>query len=81
MSSKTSKTTKAERRKAADLASQRYAMAHDSKARAAELLARIQADPDSTAADITEATEELSKATALYREAQAAANQVPGGRW
>ncbi|MFI7649997.1 hypothetical protein ACIBTZ_28530 [Micromonospora sp. NPDC049460] len=77
----TSKTSKAERRKAADLAEQRYAMAHDCKRLAAEQLARVQADPDSTAAEIIEATEALSRATSLYREAQAAAGHARGGQW
>lgn len=69
----TSKASKAEARRARDLAHQRYAMAHDAKLSAAARLAQVKADPNSTAADIAEATEALSRATALYRSAQAAA--------
>ncbi|MGC5381246.1 hypothetical protein ACPXB1_22500 [Micromonospora sp. DT68] len=70
------KLSKKEREAARNLAEQRWALAHDAKRNAADRLARIQADPESTAAEITEATESLSKATALYRSAQAAARSA-----
>lgn len=68
------KLTKKEREAARNLAHQRFAMAHDCKRNAAARLAQVRADPNSTAADIAEATEALSRATALYRSAQAAAH-------
>ncbi|GAB3986144.1 hypothetical protein V1634_29130 [Plantactinospora veratri] len=72
------KPTKKERQAAHDLAHQRYAFASDAKRNAATRLAQVQADPNATADEITEATEALSEATALYRSAQAA---VRDGRW
>ncbi|PYC75200.1 hypothetical protein C7C45_04850 [Micromonospora arborensis] len=71
-----SKTSKSEREAARNLAEQRWAIAHDVKRNAADRLARVQADPDSTPAEITAATEALSEATSLYRSAQAAARQA-----
>ncbi|SCG69632.1 hypothetical protein GA0070609_4431 [Micromonospora echinaurantiaca] len=67
------KQGKREREAARNLAHQRWALAHDAKSDAAARLARIMADPESTPADIAEATEALSRATSLYREAEAAA--------
>ncbi|GIG92378.1 hypothetical protein [Plantactinospora endophytica] len=72
------KLTKKEREAARNLAEQRWALAHDVKRNAAARLAQVQADPNCTADEITEATEALSEATALYRSAQAAAQ---GDRW
>jgi hypothetical protein len=68
--------TPAEARQARDLAHQRLAFAHDAKRFAADHLAQLKADPDSSAGDILEATEALSRATVIYREAQAAAEQA-----
>ncbi|MFD6640304.1 hypothetical protein ACFWDN_31310 [Micromonospora chalcea] len=68
--------TRTEARQARDLAGQRLAFAHDGKRLAADQLARVVADPNSTAAEIAEATEALSEATALYRQAHAAADQA-----
>ncbi|MFY1687286.1 hypothetical protein [Plantactinospora sp. WMMB782] len=71
------KLTKKEREAARNLAEQRWALAHDVKRDAAARLAQVQADPNATPAELVEATEALSEATALYRSAQAAAR---GGR-
>ncbi|MEV4492719.1 hypothetical protein AB0K04_21700 [Micromonospora coxensis] len=70
-----SKQSKKEREEARNLALQRWALAHDAKLSAADRLTRLQADPNTSPTEITEATESLSQATTRYREAEAVARQ------
>ncbi|MEV5765660.1 hypothetical protein AB0L34_13990 [Micromonospora sp. NPDC052213] len=67
--------SRADARKARQLAEQRYALAFDTKASAAADLARLQA-ADAAPDLIAAAVENLSRATALVTDARAALDQA-----
>ncbi|MFI6243956.1 hypothetical protein ACIBEF_29230 [Micromonospora sp. NPDC050795] len=76
---KPEKLTKAERLAREALAQQRYACAFDIKHRAADRLARLTADPTSTAEEIRQAVDDFEQASRNLLTARSATG--PDGTW